>query len=166
MRSNFLLSFIRALKLPLKLLAGFLRKNKYQEIIKKAYEPKFRKNEKRIKSLSFKFHDNVCDVKLETDTAVFQLAFGAGMWQTGETTKHGPSLVAGAKGSFVGLPPLKVAATYTWKDENTLVLKLRYIESPHTEKMVCNFDGYNISIDIENSFDYGNKKTTLKGKLK
>ena len=51
MRSNFLLSFLRALKLPLKLLAGFLRKNKYQKIIKKDYEPKFRKNEKRIESL-------------------------------------------------------------------------------------------------------------------
>ena len=106
------------------------------------------------------------DVKLETDSAVYQLAFGSGMWQTGETTKHGPSLVAAAKASFVGLPPLKIAATYTWKDGQTLELILRYIESPHTEKMTCHFDGNTISIDIENSFDYGNKKTTLKGKLK
>lgn len=51
MRSNFLLSFIRALKLPLKLLAGFLRKSKYQKVKKKDYEPKFRKNEKSIESL-------------------------------------------------------------------------------------------------------------------
>jgi len=50
-RSNFLLSFIRVLKLPLKLLTGFLRKNKYQKIPKKVYEPKFRKNEKSIESL-------------------------------------------------------------------------------------------------------------------
>jgi hypothetical protein len=50
-RSNFLLSFIRALKLPLKLLAGFLRKSKYQKIPKKNYEPKFKKNEKSIESL-------------------------------------------------------------------------------------------------------------------
>jgi len=50
-RSNFLLSFIRALKLPLKLLAGFLKKSKYQKITKKTYEPKFRKNEKSIESL-------------------------------------------------------------------------------------------------------------------
>jgi len=50
-KSNFLLSFIRTLKLPLKLLAGFLKKNKYQKIPKKDHEPKFRKNEKSIESL-------------------------------------------------------------------------------------------------------------------
>jgi len=50
-RSNFLLSFLRALKLPLKLLAGFLKKSKYQKTTKKAHEPKFRKNEKSIESL-------------------------------------------------------------------------------------------------------------------
>ena len=123
-------------------------------------------NEKHIQSLSFNFHDNICDVKLETDTMVYKLAFGKGMWQTGETTKHGPSLVGGAKASFVGLPPLKVDGAYRWKDEHTLELTLRYIESPHTEKMICHFDENNISIDIENSFDYGHKKTELKGTLK
>lgn len=123
-------------------------------------------NEKNIQSLTFNFHNNTCDVKLQTDTAVYQVAFGAGMWQNGETTRHGPSLTGTAKASFVGLPPLKVAATYNWKDDHTLELILRYIESPHTEKMICHFDGNNISIDIENSFDYRNKKTTLKGKLK
>ena len=51
MRSNFLLSFIRALKLPLKLLTGFFKKTKYRKIPKKDYEPKFKKNEKSIESL-------------------------------------------------------------------------------------------------------------------
>ena len=123
-------------------------------------------NEKHIQSLSFSFRDNICDVTIKTETSVFQLAFGSGRWQKGEITKHGPSLVGAAKASFVGLPPLKVAAIYSWKDEHTLELTLRYIESPHTEKMICHFDGNNISIDIENSFDYGKKKTTLTGKLK
>ena len=57
-------------------------------------------------------------------------------WQTGETSRYGPSLVAAAKASFVGLPPLKINGAYTWKDENTLELTLRYIESPHTEKIL------------------------------
>ncbi|MEP7144195.1 MAG: serine hydrolase [Ferruginibacter sp.] len=123
-------------------------------------------NERRIKSLSFNFHDNICDATLGTDTGSYQLAFGAGTWQRSQTTKRGPSLVAGAKGSFVGLPPLKVAATYNWKDDHTLTFLLRYIESPHTEKITCNFDENNISVEIENSFDYGTKKTILKGKLR
>ena len=52
MKSSFLLSLWQALKLPLKLLAGWLGKNKYS--LKKAkkvnYEPKFKKNERRIES--------------------------------------------------------------------------------------------------------------------
>jgi hypothetical protein len=123
-------------------------------------------NEKGIQSISFNFHNDICDVNMQTDTANYNLAFGSGMWQSGETTKRGPSLVAGAKASFVGLPPLKIDGAYSWKDENTLVLTLRYIESPHTEKFTCGFDETNLSIDIENSFDYGSKKITLKGKSK
>jgi len=123
-------------------------------------------NEEQIKSISFNSHNDVCNVTLETDSAVHHLAFGAGKWQTGETTKHGPSLTAAAKASFVGLPPFKVDGAYSWKDEHTLELTLRYIESPHTEKITCHFNDNNVSIDIENSFDYGNKKITLNGKLK
>jgi CubicO group peptidase (beta-lactamase class C family) len=123
-------------------------------------------NEKHIQSLSFNFRDNTCEVRLEADTMAYKLAFGEGRWQTSETTKRGPSLVGSAKGSFSGLMPLKVDGAYRWKDKNTLELTLRYIESPHTEKMICHFDENNISIDIENSFEYGHKKTALKGTLK
>lgn len=122
-------------------------------------------NEKHIQSLSFNFSGNTCTLKLQTDTALHQLVFGAGNWQTGETNKRGPSLAGTAKASFVGLPPLKFDGAYTWKDEHTLELTLRYIESPHTEKMICHFDENNLSVDIENSYDYGSKKTELKGKL-
>ena len=123
-------------------------------------------NEKHIKSLSLNFHDNTVDVKLETDTTVYQITFRSGEWQKDETTKRGPYLVASAKASYAGLPPLKIAGAYSWKDEHTLELTLRYIESPHTEKMICHFGGNNISIDIENSFEYGKKKIQLKGTLK
>ena len=123
-------------------------------------------NEKHILSLSFNFRDNTCEVKLETDTMSYKLAFGRGRWKTSETNKRGPSLTGDMKGSFVGLMPLKVEGAYRWKDKNTLELTLRYIESPHTEKMVCHFDENNISIDIENSFEYGHKKTELKGTSK
>ncbi|MEP6597409.1 MAG: serine hydrolase [Ginsengibacter sp.] len=177
---NFLLPAIHKDKLPFKTNLSSTLKQKLSSlalpVIAKSTSPGkavilnktflLEPNEKHIQSLSFNFHDNTCDIKLKTDTAVYQLAFGAGMWQSGETTKHGPSLVGAAKASFVGLPPLKVVGAYSWKDENTLELALRYIESPHTEKITCHFDGNNISVDIENSFDYGKKKITLKGKLK
>jgi len=105
-------------------------------------------NEKNIKTISFNFLNNICDVKLEADNTIYQLSFGNGIWQTGETSRHGPSLVADAKASFVGLPPLKINGAYRWKDGNTLELTLRYIESPHTEKISCFFDQNTISVDI------------------
>ena len=76
-----------------------------------------------------------------------------------------------AEASYVGLPPLKIAGVYSWKDDQTLELTLRYIVSPHTEKMICHVDASNITIDIENSFDYGKKKSDsyrmqLKGAVK
>ena len=48
-------------------------------------------NEKHIQSLTFNFHDDICDLKLQIDTATYQLSFGAGKWQTAETNKRGPS---------------------------------------------------------------------------
>ena len=120
-------------------------------------------NERHIQSLSFNFHDNTEEVTLQIDTTVYKLAFGNGNWQMGTTLKHGPYLVAAAKASFVGLPSLKIAGAYNLKDGHDLELILRYIESPHTEKFTCHFNENNITIDIENSFEYGSKKTTLKG---
>ena len=123
-------------------------------------------NDRHIQSLSFNFHDAVCNVSLGAENTIYQMAFGAGNWQKGETPKHGPSLVAGAKASFVGLPPFKIAAAYSLKDAHTIELTLRYIESPHTEKIRCQTDGNSINIEIGNSFDYGTKKTVLKGMAK
>jgi hypothetical protein len=170
-----LLPFIKAKKLPVNKSKAAMLKQKLSSlslplpakrtaatnILTKTFsmEP----NEKHIKSLSFNFQDNICSVNLEADTTRYQLNFGNGMWQAGETTMHGPSLVATAKASFVGLPPLKIDGAYTWTDENTLELVLRYIESPHTEKMICHFEEKNIFLVIENSFEYGKKKMQLKG---
>jgi hypothetical protein len=53
----------------------------------------------------------------------------------------------------VGLPPPKITSSYQWKNDTTLELKIRYIESPHTEIIVCHFDGNDLTADFGNSFD-------------
>lgn len=120
-------------------------------------------NEKNIKSLALNFHNNKCEATFQTGKGNYTAVFGNGKWENGETTMPGPSLVGGAKASYVGLPPLKLRGAFTWKDEHTLELTLRYIESPHTQKITCYFDNNNLSVDIENSFLYGKGKTTIKG---
>ena len=68
-----------------------------------------------------------------------------------------------AKANLNGLPPFKVVGSYSWVDENTLELVLRYIESPHSERLIFSFDNNNVTVEMQNSFDYGTKKTILKG---
>ena len=123
-------------------------------------------NEKHLKNLGLNFKAGICSLQLVTDTATYQLKFGNGFWQQDETKRRGPYLVAGAKAVYAGLPALKTDGTYEWKDPQTLVLTLRYIESPHTEKVTCHFNSDNISVDFENSLDVGGKKVTVNGVVK
>ena len=134
------------------------------EISEKTFN--FDLNDKHIESMSFHFMNNNCYVTLKTDTAEFNLAFGSGIWQLGETTKHGPNLVSLAKASFTGLPPVMVAGNFRWQNENTLELTLRYIESPHTETILCRFDQKKVEVDFQNSFSPGNKTPVLKGEIR
>ena len=125
-------------------------------------------NEKNLESISFRFSDNTCYMTLKDDTAIYKIASGNGKWILGVTKKRGPSLTAAAKGHFKGLPPTKIAGSYQWKDKSTLVLHLRYIESPHTETITCRFSDDKISMDFHDSFDLNpaNKKKTLEGELR
>jgi hypothetical protein len=148
-----------ALSVPVKGMASPLQ----AQITDKVF--KVEKNEKNIASIGFQFKDDLCSVVLKTDTADYKLGFGWGTWKTGETKRHGPYLVANAKGNLTGLPPFKIAGAYTWKDEHTLVLTLRYIESPHTETLICHFDQNEISVDMQNSMKHGVSNLVLKGKL-
>ncbi len=123
-------------------------------------------NEKNIKSISFvDMRDKDGKVVIEGDTAEYKFNVGNGKWLTSSTTMPGPYLVSFEKGFYKNMPPMKVAGSFDWKDEHTLELTLRYIESPHTAKMVCHFDGKNVTIDYYRSFEYGTKKVTLTGEL-
>jgi hypothetical protein len=105
-------------------------------------------------------------VTLKRDNEVYPISFAADTWQQGETKLKGPYLVSGARNSLAGLPPFKVAGEYTWIDANTLELVLRYIESPHTQTMLCHFSGDNITVDLKRSFNTNapDAVLTLKGK--
>ncbi len=105
------------------------------------------------RNIEFKFVKNSCDLRLKSDSADYTLHFGANTWVNSSTTKHGPYLVARAKNNLEGLPPFKVAGSYTWTNGHTLELTLRYIESPHTEKYTCIFDGDKLLVEVGQSFN-------------
>lgn len=118
-----------------------------------------------LNEIGFNFRNDICYLTLKTGTKIHQLSFGAGKWEEGNTTRYGPYLTSAFKGNRVGLPPFKVAGSYIWKDETTLELILRYIESPHSEKITCHFEGEQVFVEFESSFNRSGTKNTFKGIL-
>jgi CubicO group peptidase (beta-lactamase class C family) len=121
-------------------------------------------DQSKINKISFKFSgDGNCQISLMGDTANYSLSFGAGSWLSSATNKPGPSLTAGAKEIRNMLVPAKVAGSYSWTDDHRLALTLRYIESPHTEKFICEFAADSITVRQSNSVNKG-KEMVYKGK--
>src|SRR5450432_287691 len=120
-------------------------------------------NDNHISSISIQIRDSICHFILNTGTDTYDLFFGAGSWKTGQTNKPGPYSVSEAMENWAILSPYKVAGNFYWVDDQTLVMQMRYIESPHTEIFTCHFDGKKIAVDIERSFDYGSKKSVMTG---
>jgi hypothetical protein len=121
----------------------------------------FKSNDRNLQSMSFHFMEDMAHLTLKIDTTRHRFAFGAGKWIEGETTRQGPNLVQAAKAHFAGLPPVKVDGSFAWKDDKTLELVLRYIESPHTEKIRCTFDENKISV----IFNYSNAPNAVQPEL-
>jgi CubicO group peptidase (beta-lactamase class C family) len=121
-------------------------------------------NEAKMESVSFGFDRDTCQISLKINGTDYKLAFGSGKWVNGETGKLGPNLVKPARAHFSGLPPAKIAGSYGWKDEKTLELVLRYIESPHSERLTCTFDKDDLKVEYAYSFAFGGNLMVVKGK--
>ncbi|MDN3548589.1 serine hydrolase domain-containing protein [Mucilaginibacter aquaedulcis] len=122
-------------------------------------------NDLHISSITLNVANNICHVTLKKDTASYKLDFETGKWLPGKTDMQGPGLVSAAREDFSLLVPYKVEGSYAWNDSQTLQLKLRYIESPHTETITCHFNNQQLTADVEYSFTYGKNKVALQGKL-
>ena len=120
-------------------------------------------NSKKIEAISFVEKNNAITLTIKTADKTYSFDFGDGKWIEGTTTMPGPSLVELARNHFVGLPASQIAGAYSWRNPNVLETQLRYIDSPHTEKMIFFFDGDKITVDMIDSFKAPDKKVTLKG---
>jgi hypothetical protein len=116
-----------------------------------------------IKHIAIKAENGKYILTLKKDTGMYTFSFGNGQWLPGETDMQGPSLLEKAKEDFTFLKPYKIDGSCGWQDEHTLQLKLRYIESPHTEIITCHFTGNKLAATFERSFEYGHNKTELTG---
>jgi hypothetical protein len=108
-------------------------------------------NDRKLEAITLNFTGEACDATLKIDHVEYDLLFGAGEWITGETSKPGPNLIS-LPGS---LPTSKIACTYCWKDDQTVELILRYIESPHTEMVICKFNKNKVEVTTHLSIPPG-----------
>ncbi len=155
----------RIQKLELRRAKGKAESAMAKQLGKKCY--KFQPNELHLKRMDFGIKNEIYTVTLMTDEGKkYPIEFGANRWLQGTTKRLGPYLVDGIKNQFVGLPPSIVAGSFGWVDDHTLQLKLRYIESPHSETFTCHFDNENLTVDYEKSNDFGGKKLMIAGASK
>jgi hypothetical protein len=118
-------------------------------------------NDRNLETINFSFADSTCTVAMSVNSVKYNFSFGLGKWAEGETTLQGPDLLLAAKAHFVGIGPSKVAGCFAWKDENTLELVLRYVESPHKETITCKFDRQKVAM----SFIYSNMPDNVSPEL-
>ena len=123
-------------------------------------------NDNQINSVVLDIKDSICHLVLNTSSDTYNLYFGAGKWKTGQTNKPGPLYNGDKKENYALQSPYKVAGNFYWKDDQTLVMQLRYLESPHMETFTINMEGKKLMIDIEYSFYFGAKKMELTGTQK
>lgn len=128
----------------------------------------FESNALNIQSISFSSKGDACQMKMSSSSGDYMIDFAATTWHQSQTVLPGPYLLTSATNNLKGLPPFRIAAEYTWLDGQTLELVTRYIESPHTRKYTCVFDGNNISVKVKRSFmpDGNGGTVVLNGKAK
>ena len=119
------------------------------------------KNDLKFESFSIRFSGDTCYLSMNSDNTDYIIPFGYGKWAIAETVLAGPNILSrpGA------LSMNKTAGSYSWKDDNTLELVLRYIESPHSYKITCAFDAENVTVSLHLSIPPGTDLPPIKGKM-
>jgi Beta-lactamase len=120
-------------------------------------------NANQIGSVVLDIKDSVCHLVLNTGSDTYNLLYGAGKWKTGQTNKPGPTFFGALKENYALLSPYKVAGNFFWKDDQTLVMQMRYLESPHMETITLHTDGKKLTMNIEYSLFFGENITELTG---
>ncbi len=111
----------------------------------------FEPNNLGIQSASFQFGKDACNLTLKDAHGEHPIACGLGNWQHGETALPGtpPRLVTG--GAPRSGTPSRLAASGSWKDDNTFEMTWRYYETPHHDTVTCRFENGQVQIAFMNS---------------
>jgi len=115
---------------------------------------KLEANDLGLAEVSFEFEGDHCTLFADAH----RITCGMSGWKRTQAALPGtpPRLIAGGKPK-VGTAS-KIAASATWTDEATLVMTLRYYETPHSDTLTCRFDGDQVTISFLSSITAMNPK--------
>jgi hypothetical protein len=121
-----------------------------------------------IQKVSFDFDKATSRFTLQDDKGSYSILCGIEDWKMGKTNMPGSPT-----NLLSGIPLFqdtwKVAASGTWKDDNTFVMTWRFFETPHFDIVTCKFDNDNLEIEYANSITriiktYKDPRPVLKGR--
>jgi hypothetical protein len=118
----------------------------------------FAENNYGIQGVGFKFNNDVCELLIKRDNVSYTIKAGKNGWKlsnTGLTSlfsapRPGSSKSIDANYSILH-PVIKPAATYTWTDNNTMELTVRFVEeSLGSEGVIIKFseEGGGITVNL------------------
>ena len=101
-----------------------------------------------VSSAEFRFSEHGCVFRLTDSHGTYPIRCGLETWQMGSTSMPGtpPKLTKNT-----GNAESKVAASGTWKDEQTFQMTWRFVETPHHDTVTCHFEGDRLKIEFLNS---------------
>ena len=105
-------------------------------------------NELGAQTVSFRFKNDACVFTLNDSRGEHPLTCGMEKWMKGETDMPGtpPKLTSGPLG-----PKLKVAASGTWKNDQTFEMTWQFYETPHHDTVTCHFDADRVKVEFLSS---------------
>jgi CubicO group peptidase (beta-lactamase class C family) len=109
---------------------------------------KMEANAMGVEDVTFDFRADACLFSLRDQKGEYRIECGIEKWVEGETTMPGtpPKLTSGELG-----PKSKVAASGTWRDENTFEMTWHFQETPHHDTVTCHFEGNKVRVEFMNS---------------
>ncbi|QGQ99425.1 class C beta-lactamase-related serine hydrolase [Paenibacillus psychroresistens] len=114
-------------------------------------------NEDKYEKFSIRFEANEA-------TAVFTMSYGDNIFQLGRGAWL-PSKIQVSDVENGHNIASRISSSFTWQDDNTLVLVIRYIEMPFYQTIICRFEGEELVLEKTVNVSFGPKETApIKGK--
>lgn len=136
-------------QLRLPITAHSVVNNRQSELSGKTYQ--FVENDYTAEQVSFAFSRDHCEAEFVENGRHLKVKSGLRRWMTADTPKPGNSLFA-----IPGRTPMptRISSYYYWKDRDTLVMTLKYVENVHHDIFIFNFIEDQVHLTFDNSLSY------------